>query len=73
MTINKVCGSGMKAVMLATQSIRLNESRIVVAGGMESMSNAPYTIEKAIVGEIGAFPSEVKLLQDHVANGGENR
>jgi acetyl-CoA C-acetyltransferase len=50
MTINKVCGSGMKAVMLATQSIRLSESRIVVAGGMESMSNAPYTIDKARTG-----------------------
>jgi acetyl-CoA C-acetyltransferase len=50
MTINKVCGSGMKAVMLATQSIRLHESRIVVAGGMESMSNAPYAMEKARTG-----------------------
>jgi acetyl-CoA C-acetyltransferase len=50
MTINKVCGSGMKAVMLATQSIRLNESRIVVAGGMESMSNAPYFMDKARTG-----------------------
>jgi acetyl-CoA C-acetyltransferase len=50
MTINKVCGSGMKAVMLATQSIRLNESRIVVAGGMESMSNAPYATDKVRTG-----------------------
>jgi acetyl-CoA C-acetyltransferase len=50
MTVNKVCGSGMKAVMLATQSIRLNESRIVVAGGMESMSNAPYAMDKARTG-----------------------
>jgi acetyl-CoA C-acetyltransferase len=50
MTINKVCGSGMKAVMLATQSIRLGESRIVVAGGMESMSNAPYMMDKARTG-----------------------
>jgi acetyl-CoA C-acetyltransferase len=50
MTINKVCGSGMKAVMLAAQSIRLNESRIVVAGGMESMSNAPYFMDKARTG-----------------------
>ncbi len=47
MTINKVCGSGMKAVMLASQSIRLNESKVVVAGGMESMSNAPYAMDKA--------------------------
>jgi acetyl-CoA C-acetyltransferase len=50
LTINKVCGSGMKAVMLATQSIRLGESRIVVAGGMESMSNAPYAMDKARTG-----------------------
>jgi acetyl-CoA C-acetyltransferase len=50
MTINKVCGSGMKAVMLAVQSIRLNEARIVVAGGMESMSNAPYVMDKARTG-----------------------
>jgi acetyl-CoA C-acetyltransferase len=50
MTINKVCGSGMKSVMLAAQSIRLKESRIVVAGGMESMSNAPYIMDKARTG-----------------------
>lgn len=47
MTINKVCGSGMKAVMLAAQAIKLGDSEIVVAGGMESMSNAPYALEKA--------------------------
>jgi acetyl-CoA C-acetyltransferase len=41
-TVNKVCGSGLKAVMLATQAIKLGDSDIVVAGGMESMSNAPY-------------------------------
>jgi len=50
MTINKVCGSGMKAVMLATQSVRLGESCFVVAGGMESMSNAPYAMDKARTG-----------------------
>ncbi len=47
MTINKVCGSGMKAVMLAAQAIKLRDSRVVVAGGMESMSNAPYVLDKA--------------------------
>ncbi len=46
-TINKVCGSGLKAVMLATQAIRLGEAQIVVAGGMESMSRAPYLLLKA--------------------------
>ena len=47
MTVNKVCGSGMKAVMLASQAIRLGDANTVVAGGMESMSNAPYLLEKA--------------------------
>ena len=41
-TINKVCGSGLKAVMLAAQSIRAGDQEVVVAGGMESMSNVPY-------------------------------
>jgi acetyl-CoA C-acetyltransferase len=50
MTVNKVCGSGMKAVMLAAQAIRLGDSRIVVAGGMESMSNAPYALDRARTG-----------------------
>lgn len=46
-TINKVCGSGMKAVMLAADSLRLGEAEVVVAGGMESMSRAPYLLDKA--------------------------
>jgi acetyl-CoA C-acetyltransferase len=46
-TINKVCGSGLKAVMLATQSIRLGHSHVVVAGGMECMSLAPYLLPQA--------------------------
>lgn len=50
LTINKVCGSGMKAVMLAAQAIRLGDSRTVLAGGMESMSNAPYVLDKARMG-----------------------
>ncbi|MCX7706032.1 MAG: acetyl-CoA C-acetyltransferase [bacterium] len=50
MTINKVCGSGLKAVALAAQSIMTDESDIVVAGGMENMSQAPYLIEKARTG-----------------------
>lgn len=45
-TVNKVCGSGLKAVMLADQAIRLGEAEVVVAGGMESMSNAPYLLPK---------------------------
>src|ERR1043166_4051392 len=46
-TVNKVCGSGLKAVMMAAQGVRLGDTEIVVAGGMESMSNAPYLIPKA--------------------------
>jgi acetyl-CoA C-acetyltransferase len=45
-TVNKVCGSGLKAVMMAAQGIQLGDTDIVVAGGMESMSNAPYLIPK---------------------------
>ncbi|MEO8622623.1 MAG: acetyl-CoA C-acetyltransferase [bacterium] len=44
LTINKVCGSGLKAVMLAAQSIKAGDAQVVVAGGMESMSNAPYYV-----------------------------
>ena len=42
LTINKVCGSGLKAIMLAAQGVALSDIDIAVAGGMESMSNAPY-------------------------------
>ena len=44
MTINKVCGSGLKAVMLAAQSIKAGDAQVIVAGGQESMSNAPYYV-----------------------------
>jgi acetyl-CoA C-acetyltransferase len=50
MTINKVCGSGLKAVGVAAQAVQLGESEIVVAGGMESMSNAPYLLPQARTG-----------------------
>jgi acetyl-CoA C-acetyltransferase len=43
-TVNKVCGSGLKAVMLAAQAIRAGDARVIVAGGMESMSNAPHYV-----------------------------
>ena len=46
-TINKVCGSGLKSVMMAAQGIQLGDSEVVVAGGMESMSNAPYLLKQA--------------------------
>jgi acetyl-CoA C-acetyltransferase len=50
MTINKVCGSGLKAVALAAQAVTLGESEMVVAGGMESMSNCPYLLKGARTG-----------------------
>src|SRR5436190_6154859 len=46
-TVNKVCGSGLKAIMMAAQGVALGDTDIVVAGGMESMSNAPYLLPKA--------------------------
>ncbi len=49
-TINKICGSGMKAVMQAADAIQAGSAQIVVAGGMESMSNAPYLLDKARAG-----------------------
>lgn len=49
-TVNKVCGSGLKAVTLAANAIRAGEANIIVAGGMENMSQAPYILEKARVG-----------------------
>lgn len=47
MTINKMCGSGLKAVMLAHQAILAGDAEVIVAGGQESMSNAPYLLQKA--------------------------
>lgn len=47
LTINKVCGSGLKALMLAAGSLLLGDARVVIAGGMESMSQAPYLLKKA--------------------------
>jgi len=50
LTINKVCGSGLKAAMLASDAILAGKERVIVAGGMESMTNAPYLLEKARFG-----------------------
>ncbi len=46
-TVNKVCGSGLKAVMLAVQAIKVGDAEVIAAGGMESMTNAPYFLYKA--------------------------
>lgn len=50
LTVNKVCGSGLKAVMLAVQAIQAGDADVVVAGGMENMSRCPYLLEKARTG-----------------------
>jgi acetyl-CoA C-acetyltransferase len=49
-TVNKVCGSGLKSVMLAAQAIRAGDAEVIVAGGMESMTNAPYLLPEARAG-----------------------
>jgi len=49
-TVNKVCGSGLKSVILAAQAIRAGDAEVIVAGGMESMSNAPYLLPRARAG-----------------------
>jgi len=65
-TINKVCGSGLKAVMLAAQAIQTGDADVVVAGGMENMSMAPYYLEKARFGyRLGS-----SSLQDHMVHDG---
>ncbi|HAL55953.1 MAG TPA: acetyl-CoA C-acetyltransferase [Bacteroidetes bacterium] len=66
MTINKVCGSGLKAVMLATQAIRLGDADVIVAGGMESMSNTPYLLEK---GREGYRLGHGKVLDSMIRDG----
>jgi len=65
-TINKVCGSGLKAVMLAAQAIQTGDADIVVAGGMENMSMAPYYLEKARTG----YRMGPGILQDHMVHDG---
>jgi acetyl-CoA C-acetyltransferase len=65
-TINKVCGSALKAVMLAAQAIQLGDADVVVAGGMETMSMAPYYLEKARFG----YRMGPGQLQDHMVHDG---
>lgn len=65
-TVNKVCGSGLKAVMLAAQAIACSDAEIVVAGGMENMSMAPYYLEKARFG----YRMGPGTLQDHMIHDG---
>ncbi|MCE5275233.1 MAG: acetyl-CoA C-acetyltransferase [Syntrophaceae bacterium] len=65
-TVNKVCGSGLKAVMLGAQAIRTGDSDVVVAGGMEVMSAAPYYLEKARTG----YRMGPGVIQDHMVHDG---
>jgi acetyl-CoA C-acetyltransferase len=64
-TVNKVCGSGLKAVMMAAQGVQLGDTEVVVAGGMESMSNAPYLLAKAREGyRLGTGEILDSVIQD---------
>lgn len=65
-TVNKVCGSGLKAVMLAAQAIRAGDARLVVAGGFESMSNVPYYVR----GMRGGVKFGDRTLQDGLVHDG---
>ncbi|MGE3956225.1 MAG: acetyl-CoA C-acetyltransferase [Vicinamibacterales bacterium] len=81
LTINKVCGSGLKAVMLAAQGVAVGDIDIAVAGGMESMSNCPYLMPKAREGaRLGNAPLVDSMVNDglwcafenyHMGNAGE--
>ena len=77
-TVNKVCGSALKAVMMAANSIRAGEFNVIVAGGMESMSNAPYFAQKISRTEFGEMrPTMVHdglwdvYNDEHMGNTGE--
>src|SRR5213082_1497875 len=82
LTVNKVCGSGLKAVALGAQAIQTGNSEIVVAGGMESMTNAPYLLPQARKGyRLGNAQIIDSMVQDglwdvynnyHMGNTGEN-
>jgi acetyl-CoA C-acetyltransferase len=65
-TINKVCGSALKSVMLAAQAIQVGDAEVIVAGGMENMTMAPYYLDKARFG----FRMGSGTLQDHMVHDG---
>ncbi len=65
-TVNKVCGSSLKSVMLAAQAVQVGDADVVVAGGMESMSMAPYFLDKARTG----YRMGHGVLKDHMINDG---
>src|SRR6185503_10828814 len=65
-TVNKACGSGLKAVVLAAQAIQLDQADTIIAGGMESMSGAPYILKKA---RFGIRMGHDELLDSMIADG----
>ena len=65
-TVNKVCGSALKSVMLAAQAVQVGDADVVVAGGMESMSMAPYYLEKARFG----YRMGTAKIEDHMVHDG---
>ncbi|MBF0120609.1 MAG: acetyl-CoA C-acetyltransferase [Desulfobacterales bacterium] len=65
-TVNKVCGSALKAVMLAAQAVQLGDADVVVAGGMENMSMAPYYLDKARFG----YRMGTGKIEDHMVHDG---
>lgn len=66
LTVNKVCGSSLKAIMLAAQAIKLGDAEIIVAGGMESMTRAPYYMENARFG----YRMGPGKIEDHMVHDG---
>ncbi|HKB14799.1 MAG TPA: acetyl-CoA C-acetyltransferase [Planctomycetota bacterium] len=66
LTVNKVCGSSLKAAMLAAQAIRCGDAEVVVAAGMESMSNAPYLLPSA---RTGSRLGDAKLVDSMISDG----
>ena len=64
LTVNKMCGSSMKAIMLAANSIRAGESEILIAGGMESMSQSPFTVARADDGKVSMEKPIDSMMND---------
>src|ERR1700733_1471052 len=65
-TVNKMCGSGMKAAMMAFDSLSAGQAKVIVAGGMESMTNAPHLLPKSR----GGYRYGAQTLLDHMATDG---
>lgn len=73
MTVNKVCGSGLKSVMLAAQAIQTGDADVIVAGGMESMSNTPFLLDKARFGyKMGSGELHDAMMKDGLLDAYKN-